>query len=176
MSSKGTETYSKTVCLRKLSQMDNNESIKCWNVEAFISIFGIIALIFVLIILPIQLGVNLLGIEYWISLLEYGGPFAFIFYVGFWGILVYYAWFLYSSFAGTVINRQRIQLFKLFFLAREISWTEVRELYVERTNDKFSEMIITTVQGESLKFRFNTDMKDPTDQILRIRDLSMINK
>ena len=158
------------------SQRDNDETIKCWNVEAFISIFGIIALLFVLIILPIQAGANLLSIQYWISLLEYGGLFAFIFYLGFWGILIYYAWFLYKSFAGIVITSQRIQLYKLFFLAREISWAEVRELYIKKTNDKFSEMIITTVQGESLKFRFNTDMKDPTDKILRMRDLSILNK
>jgi hypothetical protein len=162
--------------IRELSRMDNNETIKCWNVEVFISIFGIIALVFMLIILPIQAGANLLSIQYWISLLEYGGLFAFIFYLGFWGILVYYGWFLYGSFAGTIITNQRIQLYKLFFLAREISWAEVSELDIRKTNDKFSEMIIITVQGECLKFRFNTDMKDPTDKILRMRDLSMINK
>ena len=157
-------------------RMDDNETITCWNIEYVFSLMGIFCLVLILIVFPIYAGANILSLKYFSEIIEYQGILGFCIYIGFWVGSIYYAQYSFSSFAGIAITKQSICLYKIYSLGREISWTEVSELDIKRTNHMFSEIIITTVQGENLKFRFNTDVKDPTDKILRIRELSMRSK
>lgn len=155
--------------------MKKDRTIICWDIDPFISFFGVIGLATILIILPVQAGANLLNAKYWISLLECVGFFGFIFYLGLWGILIYYVLSI-NSLAMAVIAEERIYLCTLVSIAYAFSWSELSELEIIEAGPLAADMIITTVQGKNIKFRFVKGEKDPTAKIQEMRDLSMLNK
>jgi hypothetical protein len=159
-----------------LSQMDaNNETITCWNIDPYLSFLGAPLLGTILIIMPISAGGNLLSLQYWISIFEYVGPLGFILCLGLWGILIYYMWPSENTFGRVVFTEQIIYLHKLFSLTYEINWSDVSEFEIKKSNNLALELVISTMQGKKIECRFFTE-KDPTEEILRMRELAEQNE
>jgi hypothetical protein len=154
----------------------NNETINCWNIGPYIALLGVPLLGTILIILPVSAGGNLLSLQYWVSTFEYVGLLGFIVYLGLWGILVYYIWSSGNTLSRIVFTRQRIYLHKLFSVAYEIQRIDVSDLEIKKLNDLALELVISTINGKKVKFIFNINKKDPTEEILRMRELAEQNK
>jgi hypothetical protein len=154
----------------------NTETITCWNIGPYIALLGVPLLGTILIIMPISAGGNLLSLQYWVSAFEYVGLLGFIIYLGLWGILIFYIWSSGNTLSRIVFTRQRIYLYKIFSIACEINWADVSDLEIKKLNDLVLELMISTTQGKKIKFLFNISEKDPTEEILRMRELSQQNK